>query len=570
MNQAVPRAAPPAKPRRRWRQLFLQFNLRSLLGLITLSAVACWWYLRPEIAREELADKYLTRQRQTRLVDPSTWTRSASLSPAIFSRQTYVGPPSMFSGAEKLVPVNDGSWQLRDKQNHLLASGSCAAAETHGRWTIYHASGRKAAQGQMSHGHRVNTWRTWDEYGHRESEVNYAIVSRELPPIASPQLANACCCGSVLPTWLNYTRKKMVVEDSSRHGLSRTWHPNGKLKSQGAYENDLRDGPWSFYNDRGQRTAGGEYHRGLREGPWDIADSITGKMRVVQFICDRPQEDFDRLLADIKAQLSSGEFDQQITALDRLESLGRAAVKPLVNLLDDADTSTNLKFLALRRLAHLAEIADVTGNPIIDLKSDIHIARLRQFTQSTDDRLAGLAMLLRYRNSPDDRENLYAPLIASARASPDIEWKQCVLAVLCHYDKPRRQATFIELAHAADTWRSPPYDLSSDSLSSPFHQIALACDNHEDLIKSASHSPDVRLRRFAVLLVRLIVFRRGPQPAVSPAGKQGSHYPVPDAYRNLIERATLDPDQSVREAAEMISQPLLNPHPHQTVIPVVG
>ena len=60
-----------ARPRWRWPRLFYQFSLRTLLVVMTLAAVACWWLLRPETLEEELAGKYLTLRRQVR-VEPMT------------------------------------------------------------------------------------------------------------------------------------------------------------------------------------------------------------------------------------------------------------------------------------------------------------------------------------------------------------------------------------------------------------------------------------------------------------------------------------------------------------------
>src|SRR5436190_5385648 len=66
MNQPTSGKPTPLKPRRRWRSYFLQFSLRTLLGVTTLSAIGCWWFLQLKIEQEELAGKYLTLRRQVR------------------------------------------------------------------------------------------------------------------------------------------------------------------------------------------------------------------------------------------------------------------------------------------------------------------------------------------------------------------------------------------------------------------------------------------------------------------------------------------------------------------------
>ena len=56
--------------------------------------------------------------------------------------------------------------------------------------------------------------------------------------------------------------------DAVRHGLSRHWHPNGQLKSQGEYRMGDKVGLFSYWHSNGQKRVEGEYVNDLRNGDW--------------------------------------------------------------------------------------------------------------------------------------------------------------------------------------------------------------------------------------------------------------------------------------------------------------
>jgi hypothetical protein len=53
-----------------------------------------------------------------------------------------------------------------------------------------------------------------------------------------------------------------------RHGKATSWHPNGKVESEGRFEDGLASGKWEFRFESGRRKALGSYSRGLRAGTW--------------------------------------------------------------------------------------------------------------------------------------------------------------------------------------------------------------------------------------------------------------------------------------------------------------
>lgn len=54
-----------------------------------------------------------------------------------------------------------------------------------------------------------------------------------------------------------------------KHGRYRSFHANGQLESEGAFEHDLESGPWVFHHPDGTLAAKGSFADGLRSGTWE-------------------------------------------------------------------------------------------------------------------------------------------------------------------------------------------------------------------------------------------------------------------------------------------------------------
>src|SRR6476659_1222227 len=87
------------KQPRSWPFLY-QFSLRSLVILVTLAALGCWWLIQPQGREEDLAGKQLRLWRQVRAKKVAVEVRDP------FGR----GPDKTI---EKTELINDGRWQLR-------------------------------------------------------------------------------------------------------------------------------------------------------------------------------------------------------------------------------------------------------------------------------------------------------------------------------------------------------------------------------------------------------------------------------------------------------------------------
>lgn len=243
---------PKRPPRRPWQRYLLQFSLRTLLLLITVAAVLCWWFLRPQLREEQLAGQQLTLRRQVRLEKIDR----ASLPPATARRL-----PGEFAIR------NVGSWQLQDGQSNRLVAGNYQNNRKHGLWTTYHVNGRKAAAGQVLNDARTGRWRTWNEHGQLLSEVTFLAEHSGTSEIEIPietGAANPARKKASTPTSYSaaFILEQVKNYQSLRHGPARTWHPTGQPHTTGSYQNNLRQGPWTFHDPTGKLTKKITYEKG--------------------------------------------------------------------------------------------------------------------------------------------------------------------------------------------------------------------------------------------------------------------------------------------------------------------
>jgi antitoxin component YwqK of YwqJK toxin-antitoxin module len=54
-----------------------------------------------------------------------------------------------------------------------------------------------------------------------------------------------------------------------KHGAFRSFHEDGTLESEGAFEQGRESGAWTFFHPNGARAAFGRFADGLRSGPWE-------------------------------------------------------------------------------------------------------------------------------------------------------------------------------------------------------------------------------------------------------------------------------------------------------------
>jgi hypothetical protein len=337
--------------------------------------------------------------------------------------------------------------------------------------------------------------------------------------------------GGILPHLPQYV--------SQRHGPARTWHPNGKLRAEGSHDHDRCGGQWTFYGASGRLTERGDYREGIREGSWQILNAATGKIETLEFTGGRPRAEHERLIAHIQTELSSGDVERQIIAMDRIEELGRHAAPLLLKNLEDSNT--HLQLLALRRLERMAIAGTMERQSDRSAFDATTIARIETLLDSGDKRVARSALLLLYRVSPERRDALFPRLLAEIRRFGDDKWRWGALYGLWHTDVEHRPTIFAELAQVSDARSIGHYRY----IAFPYS------DDLSEILDAASRSDDAKLRRFAIEVVRSLSHAEPREPV---AGSKTGQFrcPIPEQLQPIVERAKSDPDAAIREAAASV------------------
>ena len=222
----------PSRPK--WRFRIFQFSIRTLLLVTAAVAVFCNWYFQPQRRDELLAggELKLRRQVQVKMVDGPP--------PDLTNLPLGAVPPPT---PQVPIYISHGTWSLRDKEDNLLVRGEYANDVPTGWWTIWHVSGKKAAEGRMKNGAKSGVWRTWYEDGTPQSLVTYAVTA---PPGKKTTSSTGAATGGT-------RRKKTPLEMAAfpRDGVTKAWYPSGKLKFEGSYQDDKEVGPWRIYDEEG-------------------------------------------------------------------------------------------------------------------------------------------------------------------------------------------------------------------------------------------------------------------------------------------------------------------------------
>jgi antitoxin component YwqK of YwqJK toxin-antitoxin module len=528
--------ASPQPKRRRWWHYLTQFSLRTLLLLTTVVAVGCWWFLQPEAREEELAGKYLKLRRQVRVQTPA---------PEAAAQATD----------DEAFVINTGAWRVRDQHGDLLIDGRYADDQPHGKWTIYHVNGHKAAEGSVVSGVRTGLWRTWDEAGTLRSEATYKAV--ESPSVASPRPLVSPHANSIIPvlgmidlplaqfggggmlggggfpppppTWI-----WQESHIAARHGPAKVWYASGQLRLEGGYQDDLRDGIWTYYDEQGRITAQGAYQAGVREGAWKIRDPAGSQLVTRDFVAGLPRNEHEQLLTSLGNDLTSGSIHRKIAAAERLEQLGQAAVPCLASALDSDDGETQL--LALRALGRLRALPEAAAN------------RAAALCDATDARVALRARLCIYLSRPNERARLFAPLVASLEKADDPLTVEALLAMY-RTDADRQLPV---LALLVERMGRVEIEYQGRRGSAPGYLGQIVSLGWDVVPQLEVIYPQVssEARWFSVVVLQWLTARSRPPFVASQAGVAEVQWEMPEAGQLLLTRAKVDPDPRVREAAE--------------------
>jgi antitoxin component YwqK of YwqJK toxin-antitoxin module/HEAT repeat protein len=290
--------APAARePRRRW----LQFGLRSLLGLTLVAAVACWWYVQPERLHEALAGGALVLDRQVKRDN-------------------------------KDIPVNAGDWQLADADGRRLVDGRYFGDRAYGTWIYYYPGGARLMSGDCKAGQREGLWTAWHEDGSKQSETNYvADVPR----------------GEAIEWWpATPTETDNAPAAAPRPAKGASSKGAGPLRSQGSYRDGLRDGSWTYWHATGQKRASGLFVAGREEGTWQYWDESGAPQPPREFIAGREVRDVAAAVAHWSAALGGEDAAARAEAAWALGRLGRPGAEFLLQSIAAGDADVRARSAA--------------------------------------------------------------------------------------------------------------------------------------------------------------------------------------------------------------------------------
>jgi hypothetical protein len=311
---------------------------------------------------------------------------------------------------------------------------------------------------------------------------------------------------------------------SQRLGPVRTSHASGRLACEGTYASDRRTGTWTWYDEAGNVARRAEFRDGVE-------------------VADRTE-----LLASLAQELRSGDVRTQLAAAERLEQLASQAVPTLVDSLTATDRTTQL--LALRALDRLNAIT-------ID-----HALQLETLSSSTVAAecppLALRATLLLHALHPEKHDEHFAQF---EKLEPHISPRDRLEALLriAELDESRRAAVMAKVMHLLAhepvgpigvIWGTEREVSSYDDAM----QVAAVRFDLTPILSTALDSPDVMVRRFAVLVIEYLVEHEHPDLRVEEGGTGELLWEIPANLKPLVNRALKDPDSSVVAQAEGIGR----------------
>ena len=541
-------------PRRRWWRFFTQFSLRTLLILVTAAACGCWWFLRPETRDEALVGERLKLRRQVRVVKLPPPPPPEPGAPLTLTAEPENEPESIL--------LNAGTWKILDEHDDVVVAGRYENDHPHGKWTLRHVNGRKAAEGRAIRGARAGIWKVWDIEGRPVSEVTYKTAECDvggflinpdgsyIEPVfggsgfwPADLLKRQRRANQLYQAGFNRPGYVLPLR-SLRHGPTRAWHPSGKLRLEGAYQDDLRSGLWSEYDTTGRLTEQGEYIDNQRHGAWKVNGTT------VEYVAGLPRDQFEQLIANLKSDLSSDSLRRQVAAARQLEELGIAGRPLLIESLQHP--SDDVKLLALRGLIRSGCFA--AGEPDVALAEP----SVEPLLDHADPRLAVRAILATYLCQPGRREDLFPRLTEKLDAAGRHDLAFETLLAVYRQDRQRRTAA---LGRLLEIMKAEPEERDLFYLAMPTDAVALAdlgpgviphlADNFE--------SGRVEMRLRVLLVLRHLVAAGESETVRAGPGKWERQWTIPPSALPLLETAKADRDPRVREAAERVGRQDLGP-----------
>lgn len=176
--------------------------------------------------------------------------------------------------------VLDGPWIIVDADNRKVMQVSIEEGKRHDTTLTWSPNGEVLRQQSFEHGVPVGDVLEMRNGSKQMERVATYLNGREIiekkenhPRSKNPKFAESYLAPKTVVktpdafwslTFAEYEHQGEAV----LHGLSRHWHPNGQLKSQGEYAMGAKTGRFTHWHSNGQKRVEGEYVNDLQNGVW--------------------------------------------------------------------------------------------------------------------------------------------------------------------------------------------------------------------------------------------------------------------------------------------------------------
>jgi len=147
----------------------------------------------------------------------------------------------------------------------------------------FHPNGNIGVKGYYNNGKKDSLWQWWYENGKQEEVAHFKngfYINRRthwrengtllrIEVLSNPCNTECCCDGYIFDfDESGHVKYRTPIKNKIKHGLKLTYYPNGKIKKELRYKNDLLDGFSTEYDSIGNIVRNGNYVLDKKVGLW--------------------------------------------------------------------------------------------------------------------------------------------------------------------------------------------------------------------------------------------------------------------------------------------------------------